>query len=86
VLLEIPGSISDDLNMKAAQLVNEKGLNTQLFEKLMVESGGTDLFVAGKNLLLPNVQKLVYNHGTRAKKSALEYSKNHKEHKLDGFL
>ncbi|MCJ8267922.1 MAG: hypothetical protein MJK04_00795, partial [Psychrosphaera sp.] len=47
VMENVPGSLDDEANLKAAVLVREKNLNTLIPERGMVASGGTDFFLAG---------------------------------------
>ncbi|MBO9472008.1 alpha/beta hydrolase [Shimia sp. R10_1] len=47
VLLEVPGSVDDETNLKLGNRVRDLGLNTHLTAKSEVHSGGTDLFLAG---------------------------------------
>ena len=82
VLLDIPGSVNDEWNLKACQLVYEKGLNTELLDNSIVESGGTDLLVSGNKIIVANGAKIGVHSWAGAKKSALEYPKDHMEHKL----
>jgi hypothetical protein len=81
VLLDIPGSVNDQWNLKSCLLLNEKGLNTELLNNSIVESGGTDLFVSGKKLTIAKGAKIEVHSWAGAKKSATEYPKDHTEHK-----
>jgi hypothetical protein len=47
VMQEVPGSVNDDANLKAALLVRSKYLKTLIPEGGMVASGGTDFFLSG---------------------------------------
>ena len=47
VLLDVPGSVDDEANLKMATMIRERGLNTRLLADSVVASGGTDLFLAG---------------------------------------
>jgi hypothetical protein len=55
VMENVPGSLDDEANLRAAALVRAKSLNTLIPERGMVASGGTDFFLAG-------VQRIV-GHG-----------------------
>lgn len=82
VLMDIPGSINDEWNLKACQLVYERGFNTELLSNSIVESGGTDLFVSGKKLIIAEGAKIGVHAWAGAKKTALDYPKDHKSHKM----
>jgi hypothetical protein len=47
VMLDVPGSADDEVNLPMATWVRSKGLNTYLTSSSHVTSGGTDFFVAG---------------------------------------
>ncbi|MDA9970464.1 hypothetical protein N9E56_01375, partial [Flavobacteriaceae bacterium] len=82
VLLDIPGSVNDEWNLKSCLLLNKKGLNTELLNNSIVESGGTDLFVSGKKLIIADGAKIGVHSWAGGKKSATDYPKGHKEHKM----
>lgn len=46
-MLEVPGSMDDDSNLRAARLVRHMGFDTHLPADGEVASGGTDFFLAG---------------------------------------
>lgn len=82
VLNNIPGSINDEWNMKACHLIYTKGLETQLLENSIVESGGTDLFVSGKKLHIAKGAKIGVHSWDGAEKPAISYPKTHDENKM----
>lgn len=82
VLKEIPGSINDAWNSKSCQLLHEKGLTTELLENSVVESGGTDLFVSGKQLIIADGAKIGVHAWAGAGKPATSYPRDHPQHKL----
>ena len=47
ILEEIPGSMDDDANLKAAYLVRQFGFNTHVMDYSALYSGAVDLFLAG---------------------------------------
>jgi hypothetical protein len=49
VLAEMPGSIDDVANVRAGRYIRQLGLDTHVPADGEVASGGTDLFLAGKN-------------------------------------
>ncbi|RXM40691.1 alpha/beta hydrolase [Chryseobacterium sp. CH21] len=82
VMLEIPGSVNDEWNIKSCLLLSEKGLNTELLNNSIVESGGTDLFVSGKKLIIADGAKIGVHSWGGDKIVAAELPKNHPEHKM----
>lgn len=52
VLQNIPGSVDDDANLIFSRAVREAGFTTIVPSNGMVASGGTDLFLAGKDRIL----------------------------------
>lgn len=47
VLLDIPGSVDDEINLQLGHLVRDYGLDTHLTADSEIHSGGVDLFIAG---------------------------------------
>ncbi len=47
VLLEIPGSVDDEVNLKLGHRVRDLGLDTHVTAESEIHSGGSDLFLAG---------------------------------------
>ena len=82
VLVDIPGSINDEWNLRTCSLVYEKGITTELLSNSVVESGGTDLFVSGKKVIFAEGAKAGVHAWDGADKPATEYPKDHKEHKM----
>lgn len=48
VLEGVPGSVDDEANLVAARVLRKAGINTIVPQSGVVASGGTDLFLAGK--------------------------------------
>ncbi|KLN66834.1 hypothetical protein ZX61_04060 [Vibrio sp. VPAP30] len=46
-LMEIPGSVDDETNLRLSKMIHQVGISTYLDDKGIVESGGTDLFLSG---------------------------------------
>jgi hypothetical protein len=82
VLLDIPGSVDDEWNLKSCQLLYEKGLNTELLNNSIVQSGGTDLFVSGKKLIISDGAMIGVHSWAGAKNPAIEYPREHNVHKM----
>lgn len=81
VLVDIPGSINDDFNVQTCQLVYKHGLTTKLLAHSYVASGGTDLFVSGKKLIITDGAKIGVHSWGGTDKPATEYPRDHPEHK-----
>lgn len=47
VLLDVPGSVDDEVNLQLGHLVRDLGLATHLRASSEIHSGGVDLFIAG---------------------------------------
>ncbi len=47
VLLEVPGSVDDEVNLQLGHRVRDLGLDTHVTADSEIHSGGTDLFLAG---------------------------------------
>ena len=47
-LVDVPGSLNDDVNIEMCYWVRKQGLNTYLSADSHVASGGTDFFLAGR--------------------------------------
>ena len=82
VILDVPGSVDDYWNLKACKLVFENNLNTELLPHSIVESGGTDLFVSGKNLIVTDGAKIGVHAWAGDDITAKDLPKNHAEHQM----
>ncbi len=49
VLMEIPGSLNDEINVETGRLIREAGYTTDLRSTSEIYSGGVDLFCSGLN-------------------------------------
>ena len=47
ILLEVPGSVDDEVNLQLGHRVRDLGLDTHVTADSEIHSGGTDLFLAG---------------------------------------
>ena len=84
-IINCDGSINDRINLKLAQFVYQKGLNTHLEKGGLVASGGTDLFLAGKKRTRgENTRFGVHSWGGENKKDELitakDFPRDHKYH------
>ncbi|MBB6459891.1 hypothetical protein [Flammeovirga kamogawensis] len=82
ILQEIPGSMDDEWNLKSCYLIYKKGITTELLENSVVESGGADLFVSGKKIIIAEGAKIGVHSWAGSEKAAIEYPKDHNEHKI----
>ena len=82
VLQEVPGSMNDEWNLKSCLLLYKKGLHTKLQKNSIVESGGTDFFISGKELHIEKGAKIGVHSWAGDDLVATELPKNHPEHKL----
>ena len=80
VMEAVPGSMDDETNLLASREIRKRGINTYIPDKGWVASGGTDMFLAGKNRSVHTTARLGVHSWRGEEKTALEYPKNHKEH------
>lgn len=57
-MINVPGSIDDVANLRAASYVRKSGLTTKLNSNSSVSSGGTDFFLAGKKRIVEEGARL----------------------------
>ncbi|WP_299885730.1 M28 family peptidase [uncultured Lacinutrix sp.] len=81
VMEEVPGSLDDEVNLAASQEIRKHNINTYIPENGMVASGGTDMFLAGKNRAAHSTAKLGVHSWSGGDQAALDFPKDHKEHK-----
>jgi len=88
VMVDVPGSIDDEVNLVASQAIRKHGINTYIPESGMVASGGTDMFLAGRKRAVHPTAKLGVHSWGGGKQAALDYPKDHEEHKkhLDYYI
>ena len=82
ILLDIPGSVNDEWNVKTGKLLCKKGLKTMLTPNSIVTSGGTNLFVSGKTLAIAPGAKIGVHAWSEETKTALSFPKNHQAHQI----
>lgn len=82
VLMNVPGSVDDDSNLRAARLVYDRGLNTELLANSDIASGGVDFFLAGNRRVIANGARLgVHSWGGDDGLIAAQLPRDHAEHK-----
>ena len=57
-LLDVPGSIDDEYNIKSCYFISEKNINTHLVAKSIIASGGVDFFLSGQQRSVQKGAKL----------------------------
>lgn len=80
-MVEVPGSVDDEVNLLASREIRKRNINTYIPEQGMVASGGTDMFLAGKERAAHATAKLGVHSWAGMDKEALDYPKDHEEHK-----
>lgn len=82
VLVDVPGSLDDESNLKASLMVYDKGLNTEVLSNSDIASGGVDFYLAGNKRILAEGAKLgVHSWGGDDGLIAANLPKDHPEHK-----
>lgn len=81
VMEEVPGSIDDVVNLVASQEIRKRGIHTYLPKNGMVASGGTDMFLAGKERTVHPTAQLGVHSWSGGSQVALDFPRDHPEHK-----
>ena len=83
VLIDVPGSMDDDSNLKAATMVYDSGLNTQVLAHSDIASGGVDFYLAGNQRLLAEGAKLgVHSWGGEDGQNGSDLPRSHSAHQV----
>lgn len=82
VMEDVPGSINDEINLRASREIRTRQINTYLPKNGMVASGGTDMFLAGKERQVHPTAKLGVHSWSGGDKAALDYPKDDVAHKI----
>ncbi|MEO1526402.1 MAG: SUMF1/EgtB/PvdO family nonheme iron enzyme [Planctomycetota bacterium] len=78
---QVPGSVDDSANLRAARYVRECGFTTVLRSDAMVASGGTDFFLAGTKRVVEKGAKVgIHSWGGPVQGS--DIPKDHPQHQL----
>jgi pimeloyl-ACP methyl ester carboxylesterase len=81
VMQNVPGSMDDDINLKASLEIRNRGIATHIPADGMVASGGTDMFLAGTKRTIDTGARLgVHSWSDGSGKAALDYPRDHQEH------
>ena len=81
VMIEVPGSIDDEVNLEASKVIRTHGINTYIPENGMVASGGTDMFLAGVQRTAHITAKIGVHSWGGGSEKATDLPKDHEEHK-----
>lgn len=80
VMVDVPGSFDDEINLLASREIRNRNINTYLPDSGMVASGGTDMFLAGKQRTVHETAMLGVHSWGGGDLAALDYPKDHEEH------
>lgn len=80
VLVNIPGSINDEWNVKTCLLLNKNGMNTHLLSTSEISSGGVDLFISGNKRTIEEGAKIGVHSWRDGNKDGSEYPRDSEEH------
>ena len=81
VMIEVPGSIDDEMNLEASKVIRAHGISTYIPENGMVASGGTDMFLAGVHRTAHATAKIGVHSWGGGSQKAIDLPKGHEEHK-----
>lgn len=82
VLQEVPGSISDEWNVKTCAEVRNRGINTYLESNSVIQSGGVDLYIAGVKRFSEEGAKIGVHSWSNLRKDGKEYPPEHEQHDI----
>ena len=81
-LLDVPGSIDDDYNIKSCYLINEKQLNTHLTSNSIIASGGVDFFLAGQQRSIEQGAKVGVHSWSNGNEDGVNIAREDSSHRL----
>lgn len=82
VLQEVPGSISDEWNVKTCKEVRKRGINTYLESTSVIQSGGVDLYIAGVRRYSEQGSKIGVHSWSNLRKDGSTYPSEHEQHDI----
>lgn len=74
------GSINDDINLELSKYIYDNKFDIHLLDSGSVASGGTDLFLAGRNRTKGNHTSVGVHSWAGLSKTALDFPVGHKNH------
>ncbi len=80
-MVEVPGSIDDEINVQVSRIIRTQGINTYIPENGWVASGGTDMFLAGKERYRHPNTKIGVHSWAGEKMKATKYPRDHEVHR-----
>ncbi len=88
VMVDVPGSFDDEVNLLASREIRNRNINTYLPDSSVVASGGTDMFLAGKQRAVHETALLGVHSWSGGDLAALDYPRDHEEHQkyLDYYV
>lgn len=82
VLQDVPGSMDDHSNVRAARLVRTKGYTTVVDANGMIASGGVDFFLAGAQRRVGPHCRLGVHSWSDGEREGADYPRDHHEHQM----
>lgn len=82
VLLDVPGSINDEYNLKMGKRLHNAGLNTVLTSNSIIASGGFDFFLCGNDRHVEAGAKIGVHSWTDGSVDPNKLSKTDSAHRL----
>lgn len=76
VMVEVPGSIDDEINLLASREIRNRGITTHIPKGGWVASGGTDMFLAGAKRTIDNGARLGVHSWGDGEFKALDFAKD----------
>ncbi len=83
VLLEMPGSVNDEIMIRLAYRVRELGLDTHLTAESRINSGSVDLFLSGVERTMEKGAQLGVHSWADGKRDARDYPRDSPEHEMN---
>jgi len=82
VMIEVPGSIDDHINLLASREIRKRNINTYIPKNGMVASGGTDMFLAGVKRNAHVTAKIGVHSWADGDKEGGDYPENSEVHRM----
>ncbi|CAL2081062.1 hypothetical protein T190611E02C_11123 [Tenacibaculum sp. 190524A05c] len=82
VMMEVPGSIDDHVNLLASREIRKRNINTFIPKGGMVASGGTDMFLAGTKRNADSTAEIGVHSWSDGEKEGIEYPREDEVHKM----
>lgn len=79
-MIEVPGSIDDEINLQVAALVHQRGISIHLVDNGIIASGGTDFFLAGATRTIGTGTQIGVHSWSDGENEATDYAIGHPFH------